>query len=168
MTFRYATFTAEWWLWTNFDSRSQPKFRIDFHLLLNLGTAGLISELLVYSGSDFNTPCSNIRWAARAQSLLEITTSRDHCMVTLWLMIIRSTDWFKLGSDTLGASFVRGLLFSAGFRGVESTLLGPGWCIFTMLHWYIFTAVHNVAGHVLCLLILYIAWCTILPLCSMH
>ena len=38
-------------------------------------------------------------------------------------MIIRCTDWFKLGSDTLGASFVRGLLFSAGFRGVESCLM---------------------------------------------
>ena len=69
MTFRYATFAAEWWLWTNFDSISQLKFRIDFHLLLNLGTAGLISELLVYSGSDFNTPCSKIRWAAIAQSV---------------------------------------------------------------------------------------------------
>ena len=68
MTFRYATFAAEWWLWTNFDSISQLKFRIDFHLLLNFGTAGLISELLVYSGSDFNTPCSNIRWAVLAQS----------------------------------------------------------------------------------------------------
>ena len=83
MTFRYATFTAEWWLWTNFDSISQPKFRIDFHLLLNLGTAGLISELLVYSGSDFNTPCSasivEQHWLNQFQSLSSTSSIRSIC-----------------------------------------------------------------------------------------
>ena len=56
-------------VWTNFDLRSQLTFRIDFHLLLNFGTAGLISELLVCSGSDVKTPCSKIRLAAIAKSV---------------------------------------------------------------------------------------------------
>ena len=58
---------------TKFDPISQPKFRIDFQLFLNLGTAGLISELLVHSGSDFSTPCSGVLRAGQIRESFRCT-----------------------------------------------------------------------------------------------
>ena len=108
MTLRYATFTAEWWLLTKLDPISQPKFRIDFQLLLNLGTAGLTSELLIHSGSDFRTPCSlaylpkerlNALWTDAKECCMVLGETRTFVQHKLFL------SWWGCGWFALGYMF---------------------------------------------------------------